>query len=203
MRAELDLITQWIPAGSHVLDLGCGDGTLLAELRDHKQVTGLGVEIDQERILSCLDKGVPVVQKNIDAGLDDFLDKSFDVVVMSQSLQQLKAPHTTLAAMLRIGHQAIVTFPNFGFWNTRRYLAFLGRMPMSKVLPYRWYDTPNIHLCTCKDFEALCHELGGRIIQNAALDTQYQAHGRMRWWPNLLGEVAVYHVDQPNSDRSL
>ncbi len=202
MRADLQIIADWIPPGSRILDLGCGDGTLLSWLHEHKNVSGLGVEINQDSLIACIDKGVPVVQKNLDTGLTNFLDKSFDVVIMSQSLQQMKAPHKTLDEMLRIGREAIVTFPNFGYWNTRRYLFFLGRMPMSRILPYSWFDTPNIHLCTCRDFERLCRDQKARIRQSTVLDSQHQSRRAIRWLPNLLGEIAIYHVDKPGPSAS-
>ena len=195
VRIDLELIAETIPKGARVLDLGCGSGELLAQLRDHHGTVGLGVEIETDRILDCIKQGVPVVQKDLDTGLGNFLDHSFDIVVMSQSLQQMKAPHSTLAEMLRIGREAIVTIPNFGFWNARRYLTFLGRMPMSKLLPYGWYDTPNIHMCTLRDFEDLCREQNVRIKQRTVVDSQHRSRKLINLMPNFLGEVAIYHIE--------
>lgn len=194
MRVDLELIADWIPDGARVLDLGCGSGELLAHLRDQRHASGLGVEIETDRIQECIERGVPVVQKDLDTGLGNFLDHSFDIVVMSQSLQQMKAPHLTLAEMLRIGHEAIVTIPNFGFWNARRYLTFLGRMPMSKLLPYGWYDTPNIHMCTLRDFEDLCREQNVHIKRRTVVDSQHRSRRYINLWPHLLGEIAIYHL---------
>lgn len=195
MRADLDIIAEWIPEGSRVLDLGCGDGELLAQLKGQRHAYGLGVEIEEDRIIECVRKGVPVVQKNLDTGLGNFRDQSFDMVLMTQSLQQMKAPDRTLREMLRIGREAIVTFPNFGHWSTRRYLSFQGRMPMSNVLPYKWYDTPNIHLCTFKDFEQLCADLNFRIKRRTVTDHQHRSRKLINLMPNFLGEVAIYHIE--------
>ncbi len=200
MRVDLELIANWIPEGARVLDLGCGDGELLAHLRDQRGASGLGVEIDEARMMGCIDRGVPVVQKDLDTGLGNFLDKSFDTVVMTQSLQQMKAPHKTLAEMLRIGQDAIVTIPNFGFWDARRYLTFLGRMPMSKLLPYSWFDTPNIHMCTLRDFEQLCQDQKVRIKKRTVVDSQHRASRFINLWPHLLGEIAIYHLDKPGDN---
>jgi methionine biosynthesis protein MetW len=194
MRDDLQLIVNWIPSQSRVLDLGCGDGEQLSYMQKDKEVSGLGLEIDQDKIISCIEKKVSVVQQNIDTGLANLQDRSFDMVVMSQSLQQLKAPKDTLDELMRVGKEAIVTFPNFGHWSTRRYLGFLGRMPMSNVLPHRWFNTPNIHLCTFKDFEALCEDLGIEIIKRTVVDSKHRARWFINLLPNLLGEIAVYHI---------
>lgn len=199
MRNDLKTIAHAVPHNARVLDLGCGDGELLAHLRETRGVSGMGVEIDTDSILACIEHGVPVVQNDLDTGLADFRDKSFDLVIMSQSFQQMKAPHRTLQEMLRIGHEAIITFPNFGHWNTRRYLFFLGRMPMSRTLPHRWFDTPNIHLCTCRDFEQLCVDHSVRIRQRTVVDSQHQSQRLISLLPNLFGEIAIYHVDKPGS----
>lgn len=200
MRADLKTIADAVPAGARVLDLGCGNGELLAHLRDTRNVHGLGVEINTDSILSCIDKGVPVIQNDLDAGLSRIEDKSFDLVIMSQSFQQMKSPYQALEEMLRIGNEAIVTFPNFGYWNTRRYLFFFGHMPMSRSLPFKWYNTPNIHLCTCKDFEKLCVEQNLEIRRRAVTDSQHQRQWLISWLPNLFGEIAIYHV-RPQSGK--
>lgn len=194
MRDDHKLIVDWIRPNSRVLDLGCGDGSLLAYLQAKKSVKGLGLEIDQEKIVACIKKKVSVVQQDLNIGMENLRDQSFDTVVMSQSFQQMQAPRQTLDELMRVGREAIVTFPNFGHWSTRRYLGFLGRMPMSRVLPWRWYDTPNIHLCTFKDFEALCEELGIEIIRRTVVDSRHRARWFINLLPNLLGEIAVYHI---------
>jgi methionine biosynthesis protein MetW len=194
MRADLEIIQEWIPAGSRVLDLGCGDGALLAHLRDHKQVGGYGLEIDAEKIAKCIERGVNVIEQNLDEGLGNFADNSFDVVVMTQSLQALRYPDKVLAEMLRVGKTCIITFPNFGHWRCRWYLTTKGRMPVSEFLPYTWYNTPNIHFCTFEDFERLCHAQGARVEERLAVDHEHRHNLGSRLWPNLLGEIGIYRV---------
>ena len=194
MRADLEIIQEWIPAGSRVLDLGCGDGELLAHLRDHKQVGGYGLEIDPEKIAKCIESGVNVIEQNLDEGLGNFADNSFDMVVMTQSLQALKYPDKVLAEMLRVGKTCIITFPNFGHWRCRWYLTTKGRMPVSDFLPYTWYNTPNIHFCTFEDFERLCHAQGAKVEERLAVDHEHRHNLGSRLWPNLLGEIGIYRV---------
>ena len=194
MRADLEIIHEWIPSGSRVLDLGCGDGDLLASLAEHKQVSGYGLEIDPDKITACIARGVNVIEQNLDEGLGNFADNSFDVVVMTQSLQALKYPDKVLAEMLRVGKTCIITFPNFGHWRCRWYLTTKGRMPVSDFLPYTWYNTPNIHFCTFEDFERLCHELGARVEERLAVDHAHRHNLGSRLWPNLLGEIGIYRV---------
>jgi len=158
IRIDLDIIQQWIAPENHVLDLACGDGTLLKSLKEHKNVEGYGLEIDQEKITAAIANGVNVIEANLDTGLSQFADNSFDTVIMTQALQAMRYPHLVLDEMLRIGKQCIVTFPNFGHWQARIFLLTHGRMPVTKELSYQWYDTPNIHFCTVKDFEVLCAE---------------------------------------------
>ena len=194
MRADLEIIHEWIPSGSRVLDLGCGDGDLLASLAEHKQVSGYGLEIDPDKITACIARGVNVIEQNIDQGLGNFASNSFDVVVMTQSLQALQYPDKVLAEMLRVGKTCIITFPNFGHWRCRWYLTTKGRMPVSDFLPYTWYNTPNIHFCTFEDFERLCHELGARVEERLAVDHKHRHNLGSRLWPNLLGEIGIYRV---------
>ena len=194
MRPDLDYIQRWVKPGSRVLDLGCGDGALLALLREHKQATGYGLEIDTGNIVECVRRGVDVIHRDLNAGLDDFDDQSFDTVIMSQSLQQTTKPDRIVEEMLRIGKEAIVTFPNFGHWTTRTYLGFRGRMPVSESLPYAWYETPNIHFFTFRDFEVLCYERGIKILERTVVDRNHEANWKIRLLPNLLGEIALYHI---------
>ncbi len=194
MRADLEIIQQWIPENSRVLDLGCGDGELLAWLKQHKNVSGYGLEIDPDKINACIEKGVNVIEQNLDLGLGNFASNSFDVVVMTQALQVVHYPDRILQEMLRVGRTCIITFPNFGHWRCRWYLATRGRMPVSDFMPYTWYNTPNIHFCTFKDFEALCSEMQMQVLDRLAVDNQHRDHLGSKLWPNLLGEIGIYRV---------
>lgn len=193
LRPDLAIISEWIKPGSRVLDLGCGDGTLLAHLKRERAVDGYGLEIAPGNVVSCMDKGVNVIQTDLDAGINDFFDEaSFDYVVMTQTLQAMSYPEQLLKEMLRVGREGIVTFPNFGHWRARVQLALGGHMPLSSALPNQWYNTPNIHLCTLKDFEALCRQLGIRILQRSVVDHTHRYRLGGRLLPNLLGEIAIY-----------
>lgn len=195
MRIDLNEIQHWIKQDSRILDLGCGDGTLLKFLIDTKQVQGYGLEIDAEQINICVDKGLNVIEQNLDRGLGNFADKSFDTVLMTQALQTLHFPHLVLDEMLRVGKECIVTFPNFGHWKARFYLATHGRMPVSDLLPYEWYDTPNIHFCTFKDFEVLCRERNIKVIHRQVVNEQ-SGQTLKDFMPNLFGETAIYHLSK-------
>lgn len=194
MRADLEIIQDWIPAGSRVLDLGCGDGELLDWLGRNKEVSGYGLEIDPQKIARCLERGVNVLEQNLDDGLGNFASDSFDVVVMTQSLQALRYPDKVLQEMLRVGKSCVITFPNFGHWRCRWYLASKGRMPVSEFLPYTWYNTPNIHFCTFEDFERLSRELGARVTDRLAVDREHRYSWASRQWPNLFGEIGIYRI---------
>ena len=195
MRLDLNEIQHWIKRGSRVLDLGCGDGTLLKFLMESKQVEGYGLEIDPEQINRCIDKGLNVIEQNLDRGLGNFADNSFDTVLMTQALQTLHYPHLVLDEMLRVGKECIVTFPNFGHWKARFYLATRGRMPVSDLLSYEWYDTPNIHFCTFKDFEVLCREKNIKVIHRQVVnEASLQLLKDLA--PNLFGETAIYHLSK-------
>lgn len=194
LRPDLEIIQQWIKPNTQVLDLGCGEGNLLRYLKEHKNVRGYGVEVTPEKITACINNGVNVIEQNLDEGLDNFTDKSIDTVIMTLALQAVKRPDLLLDEMLRIGNEAIVTFPNFGYWKTRLYLMLKGRMPMSDTLPYQWYDTPNIHMCTFSDFEILCREKGIRIINKTVMDDELKEKASINLWPSMLGEIALYHI---------
>lgn len=193
-RPDLAIIQNWIKPGSQVLDLGCGSGELLHFLQDKKQVHGYGLEIDDQKITECIAKGVNVIEQNLDDGLSNFKDQSYDVVVMTQALQAMKRPDLMLEEMLRVGKECIVTFPNFAYWRCRFYLAIKGEMPVSKSLPHTWYNTPNIHLSTFRDFEQLCKSRNLRIIDRAVGNSEHESHWATSLWPNLFGEVAIYRV---------
>ena len=187
MRPDLDAIVHWVTPGARVLDLGCGDGQLLRTLWEARQAPGYGVEIDDASVLACVANDVNVLQVDLESGLSLFGDGSFDSVILSETLQTIHRTEFLMREMLRVGREAIVSFPNFGHWSARLQVA-LGRMPVSETLPYEWYETPNVHHCTISDFEDLCRRLGIRIRERLALH-----NGRpVTWLPNLLGSVAVY-----------
>ncbi|MEZ5530536.1 MAG: methionine biosynthesis protein MetW [Porticoccaceae bacterium] len=195
-RIDLDIIPQWIAPSSRVLDLGCGDGTLLQMLKQQKGVEGYGLEIDPDKITNCIARGVNVVEADLDKGLTQFTDKSFDTVVMTQALQAMRFPHLVLDEMLRVGKECIITFPNFGNWRARFYLLTRGRMPVTKQLTYQWYDTPNIHFCTVDDFEALCVEKGIRTLHREFVAARLPDRQIKGIWPNLFSETAIYHLSK-------
>jgi methionine biosynthesis protein MetW len=199
MRADLELIQDWIAPGSRVLDLGCGSGELLASLRDHKQVSGYGLEIDPDNIARCIELGVNVIEQDLDKGLSNFASASFDVVVMTQALQAVHYPDLLLKEMLRVGRECIITLPNFGHWRCRWYLATKGRMPVSEFMPYTWYNTPNIHFCTFEDFENLCRALNIEVRERLAVDHDHRHGWASRLWPNLLGEIGIYRMAAANT----
>jgi methionine biosynthesis protein MetW len=187
-RPDYAAIAGWVRAGTRVLDLGCGDGSLMRYLEERRGVTGYGVEIDDDRVLACVERGVSVIQGDLERGLSDFEDRSFDYVILSQTLQAVRNSDRIVTEMLRVGREGIVTFPNFGYWKNRVQIA-AGRMPVSENLPYQWFNTPNVHLCTIADFEEFCSSRRIRIVERKVL-TRGQA---VTLWPNLLGALAVYH----------
>lgn len=195
IRVELQTIANWIKPNSRVLDLGCGKGELLSYLQENHQVTGYGVEIEQKNIVASIDNNINVIQADIEQGLEGFEDNSFDYVIMTQTLQALKNTDAILEEILRVGREGIVTFPNFGHWRSRLNILF-GRMPITKSLPNTWYNTPNIHLCTLKDFEALCAERNFKILQRSIVDKQHRSHAINNLLPNLLGEIALYRIQK-------
>ena len=194
LRADLELISRWIPQGSSVLDLGCGDGTLLAHLSTENDVVGYGLELNPELVTTCIGKGLNVIQRDLDLGLSDFEDGTFDMVVMTQALQAVPHPHRLLRDMVRVGRQAIITFPNFGHWRTRWALGAGGHMPVTQSLPHAWYSTPNVRLCTVVDFEELCQVENVKVLERIMVDQRHRSSAFMQAFPNLLGEIAVYRV---------
>jgi methionine biosynthesis protein MetW len=187
---EDETIIRWVGSGARVLDLGCGDGSLLNKLWEARQAPGYGVELDDTHVVACLKNDVNVLQMDLEDGLAVFADRSFDFVILSETLQAIHNQEPLLKEMLRVGREAIVSFPNFGYWRARIQIAFAGHMPVSKELPYQWYDTPNVHHCTLVDFEALCEKLGCRILERVVLTEGTQVQSL----PNLLGALAIYRV---------
>ena len=194
LRPDLAVIASLIGPGARVLDVGCGDATLLAWLRDHKQVDGRGVEIDAELVARAIRQGIPVIQGDVNSDLPDYPDHAYDYVILSQTLQTVKDPRAVLSELLRIGKQAIVSVPNFGHWKNRLYLALRGRMPVTKTLSYQWFDTPNIHFCTITDFVTLAEMLNIHIEARVVVDArgqraQFAGRG---FYANLFGEQGVF-----------
>jgi methionine biosynthesis protein MetW len=187
MRADLAAIAQWVAPQARVLDLGCGDGSLLRYLWQERQAPGYGVEIDDAAVLDCVQNDVNVLQVDLESGLSLFADGSFDCVILSETLQTIHRTELLMREMLRVGREVIVSFPNFGHWGARLQVLS-GRMPVSEALPYEWYETPNVHHCTIVDFEDLCRRLGVRIRERLVLH-----QGKpVTFLPNLLGSLAMY-----------
>jgi methionine biosynthesis protein MetW len=187
---EAERITDWVAKGARVLDLGCGDGKLLKRLWQAKQAPGYGVEIADAHVVECIKNDVNVLQLNLEDGLAAFADRSFDYVILSETLQAIHKQEPLLKEMLRVGREAIISFPNFGYWKARIQIALAGHMPVSKELPYQWYDTPNVHHCTLVDFEGLCGKLGFKVLERVVLKNG----GTVSFLPNLLGANALYRV---------
>ncbi|MGF6148639.1 methionine biosynthesis protein MetW [Kingella potus] len=190
LRDDLRLIYDWIPPGSRVLDLGCGRGELLSALMRDKQCSGCGIEIDTEGVLASIAAGISVIQADLEQGLQDFDSDSFDIIVLSQTIQSMQNTETILRDLTRVAREAVVSFPNFGYWRNRLQIALGGRMPVSERMPYQWYNTPNIHWCTLVDFEALCAKNNIRILERAVMT----GTERIETLPNLLGSLAFYRV---------
>lgn len=193
LRVDLQIISDWIPQHATVLDLGCGNGSLLNHLQQ-RGVTGYGLEIDNSKFADCIAADVSVIQADLDEGLPQFGDQQFDYVILSQTLQAIKRPDFLLKEIMRVGKQGIIGFPNFGHWQCRLQLVLGGKMPVSKSLPNAWYETPNIHLCTIADFEKLCEDNHCKILNRSIVNHQYKDTLGIRLLPNLFGETAVYLI---------
>lgn len=193
LRLDLQIISDWIPDGARVLDLGCDDGSLLNALQQ-RGVTGYGLEIDNSKFADCISKGVNVIQADLDQGLPQFADQSFDFVILSQTLQAINRPDFLLEEIVRVGKQGIIGFPNFGHWQCRVQLALGGHMPISRTLPNAWFNTPNIHLCTVQDFEKLCQNKAISILNRSIVNHAHKDTLGTRLLPNLFGQIALYQI---------
>jgi len=193
-RVDLLLLAEMVEPGSRVLDVGCGDGTLLRILAETRDVDARGLEIQQSGVNQCVARGLSVVQGDADTDLVNYPDNAFGYAILSQTIQTTHRPRDVLEQLLRIGSRAIVSFPNFGHWRVRSQIMFSGRMPVTKNLSFAWYDTPNIHFCTIKDFIALCDELGAKVERSVALNAQGQRLGVNipLFMQNLLGQQAIF-----------
>lgn len=196
-RIDHSVILGLIPQGARVLDLGCGDGSLLDKLVRERGVRGTGIEIDDAGVRDCIAKGLPVLQGDIDEGLRDFPDGSIDYVVLNQTIQAAKKPVVVLREMLRVGKKAVVGFPNFAYWRMRWYLLTKGRMPRTDFLSYEWYDTPNIHFCSIRDFDRYCEKTGIVVEKRIFLSTGGGGKVFTGSNPNLFAENAVYLLSAP------
>lgn len=189
IRPDFAAIANWISPQSQVLDLGCGDGSFLDFLKTQKPVHAYGVEIDDQRVLACVQKGLNVIQQDLEGGLALFENKSFDTVVLSQTLQTIHQTEKILSEIVRVGKECVISFPNFGHWSHRLAVA-MGHMPVSKSLPYAWFDTPNVRVLTIADFEGLAHKLGLGILDRVVLH-----EGRpITWAANAFGSLAIYRI---------
>ena len=194
LRPDLAAIAAMIPQGARVLDVGCGDGRLLEHLNSTKNVDGRGLELSQQNVNACVARGLAVIQGDADADLAEYPSQVFDVVILSQTIQATRNPRAVLGHLLRIGRRTVVSLPNFGHWRVRLSLGLKGRMPRTRALDYAWYDTPNIHLCTIRDFVDLCEKLGARMERAVALNASGQPiRVNAPWWFwNLFGAQAVF-----------
>jgi len=189
LRPDLAFIAHWVKPGAHVLDVGCGDGVMLDYLQSDRQCSGYGIEIDDTQLLACAQRGVNVIQQDMENGLSIFGNNTFDTVLCLSSLQMMKHVEGLLRDIARVGNEAIVSFPNFGYWPHRTALL-RGRMPVSKALPYQWYDTPNVRCATIYDFADLADDVGLDVLECVSLH-----EGRpVRWLPNLRGSLAVFRL---------
>lgn len=197
LHLNYNIICELVENGSNVLDLGCGDGTLLKMLHDKKNTFGKGIEISQENVIKAINKGLSVIQGNIDDGLEDFAGQDIDYVILNQTLQSVQKPDFVIEEMLRTGKKAIVSFPNFAYWKIRLYLLFKGKMPKSKRLPFEWYDTPNIHLLTVKDFFDFCEKRNINILKTILVRKGYPLKsGFKKNFADIFAEEVIFIISK-------
>ena len=205
IRFDLQLVASWIEPGSRVLDLGCGEGDLLLYLKTHKAIEGKGIEQDESKVVRCIERGLSVLQGDLNEEIEDFPDQAFDYIVLSQTLQQVYEPDRLIRSILRIGRNGIVSFPNFSHWRIRLQLLLTGKAPVTPQLPYQWYDTPNIRVITIKDFILFSKQVGFMIIKAAAINTQGQEKwGRMiTTFANLRATYGIFQISLPPDRKQL
>lgn len=198
LRFDLQVIASWIEPGAKVIGLGCGEGELLYHLKKYKKIKETGIEIVEERAAACIEKGLSVIQGDINEEINDYPDNSFDYVILSQTLQQVYKPLDLIHEMMRIGNKVIVSFPNFGHWHIRYQVLFKGVSPMTPQLPYQWYDTPNIRILSIRDFREFARRVGFKIIKEVAINTNnYFRSGRInRFLPNLRATYGIYLISK-------
>lgn len=193
VRKDFDLISEWIEPNSRILDLGCGDGSLLKLLNSKRNVTGYGVDSSIDKTIKSIDNKINIINSNINDNLGFFKTKSFDYVILAQSLQVVENPISLIKEMLRVGNEVIISFPNMGYWRSRLYLLLKGEMPVTDELPYSWHSTPNIHLCTIKDFKKMCTENNFKITDEI-INNSYGANISSKSLSNLLGVSAIFRI---------
>tara|TARA_B100001093_G_C26820473_1_gene1011669 strand:- start:1533 stop:2141 length:609 start_codon:yes stop_codon:yes gene_type:complete len=196
MKNEFKIIANLLPHQSRVLDVGCGDGTLIKALIEEKNIDARGIELGENNVKECISKGLSVIEGNAETELGQFPDKAFDFVILSQTLQAFYQPKNVLEQLLRIGHRVIISIPNFGYWKIRAGLLFFGKMPITKSLPYNWYDTPNLHMCSIKDFYQFCQKKNIKIdkiigINDKKISSIHRINLEMK---NLLSEVGIFLI---------
>lgn len=197
LHLNYEIITKFIENGSKILDLGCGDGTLLKMLIERKNCTGTGIEIDQKNAIQAIEKGLSIIQGDIDEGLKDFSDNEYDYIILNQTLQSTEKPDYVIEEMLRAGQKAVVSFPNFAYWKVRFYLFFNGKMPKSNILPFEWYNTPNIHLLTIKDFFEFCKKRDIKILKEVYMNKAKMINNfGVKWHKNLFAEEAIFVISK-------
>lgn len=197
LHLNYSLINKMVEGNSHILDLGCGTGELMQMLKDNKNVKALGIDIDQNNVISCLKKGLSVIQGDIDSGLKEFSDKSYDYVILNQTLQSTHNPEYVMQEMLRVGKKCVVSFPNFAYWKVRFHLFFKGKMPKSRILPFEWYDTPNIHLLTISDFFEFAKKRNIKILKSIyTTRATVKKFPLTKWLPNIFAEEVIFVVSK-------